>query len=263
MPDVSETKTIVLPANGNWVEFEISGEHASEAMNDAVIEAHANTADGILCGNARLTVVWVDDFNIRGEGYFSDDNDMTVVLVPDRLGCGVVTGTHFGDSVVKTAAHVVEISGQVHPSAMTNPIRFIRDYIDVYNSYLYPTSSVLDVYCTTSIPRQEGGNDPIPDGWTDENPWPNGSVYNVDIPGHRLDSLQTFPIDTKCYIRINFLQFATFDGIRCSDDFAWFVRISGKRIGTQSSPDFQFETRSNFPSDNIAGTGTTTMRTDE
>src|SRR5215211_6174435 len=46
-PDASDTTiTLSIPPNGSWVAFEISGESASKALNDAVIEAHCNTATG-------------------------------------------------------------------------------------------------------------------------------------------------------------------------------------------------------------------------
>jgi hypothetical protein len=54
------TKTVSLPADGSWVHFEISGETASAALNDAVIEAHCATAAGAVKGTGKVTVVSFD-----------------------------------------------------------------------------------------------------------------------------------------------------------------------------------------------------------
>ena len=54
------TKTLTLPKTGAWVDFTISGESGSGALNDTVIEAHHNTAGGDLCGDEDLTVFHFD-----------------------------------------------------------------------------------------------------------------------------------------------------------------------------------------------------------
>ena len=58
------TKTVTVPRSGSWVAFEISGETASNALNDAVIEAHCNTATGALKGRKTVTVFWFDQARI-------------------------------------------------------------------------------------------------------------------------------------------------------------------------------------------------------
>jgi hypothetical protein len=77
--DADITKTLTVPHNGSWVDFEISGETGSAALNDAVIEAHCNTPTGTLKGSKTVTVFWFDqakmevtsggDYTISGGRY--------------------------------------------------------------------------------------------------------------------------------------------------------------------------------------------------
>jgi hypothetical protein len=58
------TKTLTVPHSGTWVPFQISGENASNALNDAVIEAHCDTEAGALKGSKAVTVFWFDQASI-------------------------------------------------------------------------------------------------------------------------------------------------------------------------------------------------------
>ncbi|MDX1998298.1 MAG: hypothetical protein SF066_11315 [Thermoanaerobaculia bacterium] len=65
-PDAANTtKTLTLPRSGAWVDFELSGESASSAKDDAVIEAHCNSAAGPLCGSEQATVFTFDAASIK------------------------------------------------------------------------------------------------------------------------------------------------------------------------------------------------------
>jgi hypothetical protein len=60
-PDATDaTKELTLPKNGDWVDFEISGEAKSERIDDAAIEVHLDTADGRLLGRRFATVFSFD-----------------------------------------------------------------------------------------------------------------------------------------------------------------------------------------------------------
>ncbi|HEX8110132.1 MAG TPA: hypothetical protein VF516_20520 [Kofleriaceae bacterium] len=50
------TKAVTLPANGDWVAFDLSGETVSAALGDARIEVHSSSATGALIGTKDLTV---------------------------------------------------------------------------------------------------------------------------------------------------------------------------------------------------------------
>jgi hypothetical protein len=51
------SKTLTLQPSGKWVQFQISGQAASENVGDAVINAHLDSALGPVIGNKRVTVV--------------------------------------------------------------------------------------------------------------------------------------------------------------------------------------------------------------
>lgn len=59
-----KTLTLTVPNDGSWVPFQISGEVGSNAIGDAVIEAHCNTDKGALKGKKALTVFWFDSAKI-------------------------------------------------------------------------------------------------------------------------------------------------------------------------------------------------------
>ncbi|MGE5570323.1 MAG: hypothetical protein ACM3S5_14905 [Rhodospirillales bacterium] len=58
------TLSLTVPNSGAWAEFQILGETGSEAIGDAVIEAHCATDNGPLAGTRRLTVFWFDNAKI-------------------------------------------------------------------------------------------------------------------------------------------------------------------------------------------------------
>jgi len=74
------TKTLTLPRTGAWVAFEISGESASAALDDAIIVVHLDTATGSDCGSEDVTVFSFDPSGItvtadaRYNGALMQDN---------------------------------------------------------------------------------------------------------------------------------------------------------------------------------------------
>lgn len=59
------TTTVTVPSDGSWAAFQISGERGSNAIGDAVIEAHCNTATGALKAKKGLTVFWFDELKVE------------------------------------------------------------------------------------------------------------------------------------------------------------------------------------------------------
>ncbi|KAA6460917.1 hypothetical protein DYQ86_11590 [Acidobacteria bacterium AB60] len=58
------TKSLSIPADGSWVEFQVAGEGKSVAIGDAVIEAHCNSTTGALKASKAMTVFWFDNAKI-------------------------------------------------------------------------------------------------------------------------------------------------------------------------------------------------------
>lgn len=50
------TGSVSLPDDGSWVDFQVAGEMRSEAVGDAVVEAHCGAAEGPLRAQAPITV---------------------------------------------------------------------------------------------------------------------------------------------------------------------------------------------------------------
>jgi hypothetical protein len=73
-PDVGDTmRTLTLAANGTWLDFEISGELASDRIGDAVIEAHQDATTGPMLASKPVTVFSFDQakINITPGGNYS------------------------------------------------------------------------------------------------------------------------------------------------------------------------------------------------
>ena len=73
--------TVTVPADGSWAAFEISGETASAALNDAVIEAHCNTATGATLATKNVTVFSFDQARmelVQGGNYAFTNGTYTV-----------------------------------------------------------------------------------------------------------------------------------------------------------------------------------------
>ncbi len=85
--DVS--KTVTVPSDGSWVTFQISGHTGSDAIGDAVIEAHCQDAAGAVLARKDVTVVAV-----KREGLFDpagpiaelpDVNNLNLLPIVDRV----------------------------------------------------------------------------------------------------------------------------------------------------------------------------------
>jgi hypothetical protein len=57
--DIVEGSSFVLPGNGNWVPFSIKGSNTSTIADNAIIKAHLDNEEGVVCGEENLTVVEV------------------------------------------------------------------------------------------------------------------------------------------------------------------------------------------------------------
>jgi hypothetical protein len=103
------TRTVTLPKAGTWVRFEVSGQTASAAKDDAKIEVRCNSATGPVCGKEDMTVFSIGDLGftaVPGANYALLTNatqfiyqpsggqgiDFTYegTLKPAGLDCGVV-----------------------------------------------------------------------------------------------------------------------------------------------------------------------------
>ncbi len=262
--EADTTKRLLLPEDGAWVGFDISGQIGSNFKNDAEIEAHLSSAAGCKCGSADLTVLWVAHTRLRNaqDALFAADNASELKPNPARLGLQQLVA----DPTIPTLAHVVEIAAEVYPLDFEQDVEFTRDNIDEFIAYQLPPYPPQISVNNTGIARGEGGgNDPANPGFLDKDPRPYGRIYDWDTPGHAtgdFDEGKNNPQGILTFIRYNFLQYAMYNGVRCSDDFAWYVRLTSEKTSPPGTGNYVHHTRPGHPADNAAGAGSTTMSVD-
>jgi hypothetical protein len=71
-----------------------------------------------------------------------------------------------------------------------------------------------------------------------------------------------FPQNLLIFSRQNFKQYTAFNGVRCSDDFEWFVRFTAQKTDPVGMNGCVFYNRPGHPTDNLCGQGQTTMTLD-
>jgi hypothetical protein len=246
------TKSLSLPLSGGWVDYEISGQIESTSMDDVAVLAHLGEVTGGVCGEEDLTVLWVNPIAIRAtqDESFSSDNGSAIKPTPAKLGAQKITGD---DGFIPTLSYTVELCGGVLPANFSSDVRMKRT-CEWYKGIEAPDGS----YVATTNPASA---DPGPDDCRDDKPAPNGRIYDIDTPGLDINSGYGTPGGYKVYLRYNFQQHATFAGARCSNDQAWFARVTASKPGASVST-WAHLTRSGHPNDNAAGLGATGMSKD-
>ena len=263
------SKELSLPSSGAWMPFTISGQIPSTIMNDAPIQVRLGGVKGNIIAEKDVTVLWVD-ISMRNtqDAGFSSDNNSELKPIPSLLGKQLLNMLMLNntDGLPPQIAHVVEFRGNVYPTDFLAPINCPRDYTGTFVAYqLLPSQPDVEIN-ETNVPRGEIGigNDPNIPQFQDLLPIPNGRIYDIDIPGHWTgihDPARNNPQNTTIFIRYNFLQYASFKGMRCSDDFAWFVRFTSQKISPPGMGDYIFYNRPGH-NDNQSGTGTTSLSVD-
>jgi hypothetical protein len=151
----------------------------------------------------------------------------------------------------------------VFPASFDQDVEFTRDNTDEFLAMQLPPNAPQIIVNNTGIPRGVGsGNDPTDPGWHDEDPQ---RIYDADTPGHQTGDDapgKNNQQGTLTFIRLNFLQYAMYDGVRCSDDFAWYVRLTSEKTSPPGTGTYVHHTRTGHPTDNAAGAGSTTMSVD-
>jgi hypothetical protein len=252
------------------VNFEISGQIANTAKGDAPIQVRQGGMNGHILAEMPVTVLWVDISmrNAQDEG-FSEDNNSELKTDPPKLGAQLLNEISFagGGGIPSTISHVVEFRGDVFPSDFTSEIKFPRDCIDEFlATQQLPAGQPAVVIDKTNVARGDIGigNDEIQVfGLQDLLPVPKGRIYDIDTPGHLTGNYpenpwRMYPQDTLIFIRFNFLQYAAYKGVRCSDDFAWWVRLTSQKLSPKGEGDFDFYNRQGH-NDNQSGTGATSV----
>ena len=258
---------LMLPANGDEVSFAISGQVASTAMDDAQIEARLTAEnDGEPRATQNVTVLWVD-ISMRNtqDADFSEDNHALVVSALHEMEAGL--GMQYLNSIqnpetqewtVSTLAHVVELIGDVSPSNFTSLINFPRVCVGEFMAYREPLPA--QPVELANNPTMEMPDPSLP-MFQDLLPPENGKIYDIDTPGlpigQNADQLLIDRVpDTRIFIRYNFKQYTAFNGVRCSDDFEWFLRLTAIKESGVGDAIYSFSPGHNG---NQSGKGKTSM----
>jgi hypothetical protein len=222
-------------------EIEIMGVTESSAANNMLLEARAGGA--ALAGRSFTVVEVTLSLRPSGQpsGQFSMDNAARDAL-EESLG-SLDLGTRFSNGTGSNAWRtVVEIMGTVKPSDFNN-IFISRGIIA---SRFYQGSTLI-------LSEDNRPDNSLPEA-RDDDPQPNGKVYDADGPSIEFAST---PLEgTIIRRRTNFNQFAvnrTGLPARLSADLNWYSRIS--IIFTAGS--VQLSTA--IPGDNTAAVGTTNL----
>ena len=186
---------------------------------------------------------------------FSADNDFTAFATNRVLGAQKFAYIGYEEGI----GNVVEIRGDVHPQNFNARIEFQRDSIARSTCVFTTNGTPVYSYVNQSIPRrtEPEGNDECVEAFGDYNPPPNGHVYDVDTPGFPNYFLTAYPNGHYFLVRMNFAQYAVYNGRRCANDFLWFSRTTVIRAMQNGHYGFDFLNRNGRMDDNVSGTGST------
>ncbi|MDB5103566.1 MAG: hypothetical protein JWP91_1255 [Fibrobacteres bacterium] len=239
-----------------WVE----GFKASDAMAD--IEVSIDIVGGAAKADSfKLTVLWVDKPTVALAGAMSADNDKR-----DDYKNWTKAGTYalglqdYNANYGARKGWGSEASAKVHPAAFKfagNDLKLERDYY--YRDY--NGNAIMDKGDYTANPPP--GNDTGPANARDDNPDPNGIIYDWDAAGLGIPDK---PKGTILRTRNNFKAFAsiTVEGksVRCSEVREYRIRFSQQQTKDPHGAEWKVINPPDLAGDNEAAHGTTNVTWD-
>ncbi len=225
---------------------DIKGLTESSTRDNIRIEAKDD--QGKKLDDEDFSVLWVT-ISIRTSGSISSDNNAKSVIGQVQGNSSPTLGTvrHTGamSAMGQFWGNAVELVGTVAPKNFEEKIMLDRQRIAA--NYFIGANNSLETGNSGGA-RSDTSNVVL----RDDEPKPNGKIYDYDAPG--LGNLpQIYAAGTTRRQRINFRQFAMYNGKKASDDFFWFARISiVKTAGTDALS-------TDVPGDNVAGQGSTLL----
>ena len=262
-PDWGESLTATLTPNNPEHVFYVYGQEASEAMDDAVISVRRDDTNGPICTSKAMTIVWVDPITMRKTpgGTFAVPSAYYEKPIPSLLG----PRSYRMESGFEGLAYILEFDGLVHPSDFPYELLFARDNTDTWGYCELPAGGLDPIQDETDIAREpeSRGNDTPPLESQSCFTMEHGHIYNYDTPGLGRIWMQSHAAESIGYLRMNFLQYVQCNGIRCSNDFAWWVRVTVKNEDSPDGPVADIYSRPEHVDDNNAGTGITNIGKNE
>jgi len=228
-------------ANANLpVELWVQGDAASDQMRDAVVNLAPYGPPG---GQdpVHFTVLWVTVSSTH-TGPISLDNAgripfSTLVVPPEPPDCFelgqhlLATWSFLFEPENATNSLASEFCGSVAPS------NFVVSDFSAEPSALHLTREIvnaMEYHGPTGSENPEavpGGQETSPECLRDDDPQSGdseGTIYDLDGPGI---IVWVCPVGTINRYRVNFSEWAEFDGTRCSARLPWYTRQSYKKTG--------------------------------
>ena len=227
-------------------QVEIKGLTESSTRDNVRIEAKDD--QGKKLDDEDFSVLWVT-ITIRTSGSISSDNNAKSVIGQVQGNSSPTLGPtrHTGSlaAIGQFWGNAVELVGTVAPKNFDEKIMLDRQRLAA--NYFFGANNSLETGNSGGA-KVDTSNVIL----RDDDPKPNGKIYDYDAPG--LGNLPpSVAIGTTRRQRINFHQFAMWNGKKASDDFPWFARISiVKTAGTDALA-------TDVPGDNVAGQGSTPL----
>jgi hypothetical protein len=259
---------LTFDGNDNRFEFSslpislyVEGVEPSNDMRDVTFSAKL-VGNSSFVDQAKATVVSVEMPTVSFMGPTSTNNDKRgnyntwTKAKTDNLGPRVYTDespsiwdARFGWGI--------EASAVVKPAGFNyrnNDLKLERDLEGI--DYFGSTPSPTKVFRATIPP----GNDLSLPAFRDDNPMPNGVIYDLDAPGLHIDTADQNVIRRT---RNNFKVFASITSggkkIRVSPIRDCFIRFSMKQLDAPFGKNWALLSPVDFPTDNKAGYGTTKL----
>ncbi len=244
-------------------EFYVQGFTYSDSVQD--IELTLQSADSTASDSVSFTVLWVDQPTVATSGTVSADNDKKDVYkawtVANTYDLGLQA---YDDDFTARLGWGTEAQAAVHPAEFDpNEFPLVTEFHldkDIqFRDWLGNGVRLVDFRrFKSSIPP---GNDTDDPGTRDDDPYPNGVIYDLDAPG--LDNTVTFPFGTILRTRNNFKAFASIqiDGmwVRTSPIQTYFVRFSMIQLDSPNGKNWVPIDPPDVPGDNTAGNGWTKL----
>jgi hypothetical protein len=207
------------------------------------------TAMGTNRAKMKFSVLWVTLSLRFGRNLeVSDDNGAKQAYI-NRLGDSHL-GTFQDNSSIPLWGTAVEIVGQVAPSNFEGTVKLKRNVLAARR------------YRDKVLSEREGehpDDSPFLFDYDPQSGMSNGKVYDLDSPGVGMQHEPKFPVGTIIRNRVNFKEWAVFDGMKVSDDLPWFSRVSiVKNAQGMDVLESNFLV-TQYHTDHIAGVGTTPL----
>jgi len=238
--------------------FYVEGAAFSGTMRDVTLTV---ASDDGATDQATFTVLWVDQPAVAFSGQVAaDDAARNAYIGVTTAGWDQLGLQTYDNGIPARFGWGTEASAAVHPSNFnypSNDLKLERD--NAFHDWFDNGSGTIDQRnFNTTIPP---GNDTSPSVYRDDNPAPNGVIYDLDAPG--LSTADSAPQNQVRRTRNNFKAFASITiggtAIRCSQVRLYFVIFSMQQNASPSGHNWAIIDPPTVANDNQAAYGTTRL----